>query len=98
MVSAEIFLGYDYDQHLFRRGRMTDIQYQDIVLDSTVILYATAIGPTFVLIDACPYWTVLVEDFLEREGIVWSGRRTRQTLIPFKITDMPLDVLIVQVS
>ena len=50
---------------------MTAVWYRDEVLDSIVKLYASAVGPSFVLMDnnARPHRAVIVDDFLESEGI-----------------------------
>ncbi|GFW10761.1 transposable element Tcb1 transposase [Trichonephila clavipes] len=63
--------GYCTDLHIFKRGSLTAVQYQDEVLEPIVRLYAAAAGPTFVLMDdnARPHRADIVDDFLECEGI-----------------------------
>jgi hypothetical protein len=45
---------------------MTGVQYRDEILDVYVGLYATAVGPEFILIDnnACPHRARVVELYL----------------------------------
>ncbi|GFX44155.1 transposable element Tcb1 transposase [Trichonephila clavipes] len=69
MVTASI--GYRNNLHIFKRGSVTAVRYRDEVLEPIVRLYATAVGPTFVLIDdnARPNRADIVDDYLESEGI-----------------------------
>ncbi|GFW18342.1 transposable element Tcb1 transposase [Trichonephila clavipes] len=69
MVTA--FIGYRTDLHIFKRGSVTDVRYQDEVLEPIVRLYAAAVGPTFVLMDdnASPHRADIVDVYLESEGI-----------------------------
>lgn len=79
---------------------MTTIRFRDEMVDRTVILYATTVGRSFVLIDdnACPHRAVLVDHYLESEGIVrCSTYRTRPTIIPLKIFGMSSSLLSVNV-
>ncbi|GFW25394.1 transposable element Tcb1 transposase [Trichonephila clavipes] len=47
------------------------VQHRDEVLEPIVRLYATAVGPTFILMDdnARPHITDIVDGYLESEGI-----------------------------
>ncbi|GBL80408.1 Transposable element Tcb2 transposase [Araneus ventricosus] len=71
MVWAGISSGYRTDLHIYRLGSVTAVRYRDEVLDPIVKLYAAADGPSFVLMDdnARPHRAVIVDDFLECEGI-----------------------------
>ncbi|GFV86979.1 transposable element Tcb1 transposase [Trichonephila clavipes] len=66
MVWAWISLGYRTDLHIFKRGSVTAVRYQDKVLEPIVRLYAVAVGPTFVLMDsnARPLIADIVDDYL----------------------------------
>ena len=71
MVWARISLGYRTDLHIFKRGSVTAVWYQDEVIEPIVRLYAAAVGPTFVLMDnnACPQGAAIVDNYLESKGI-----------------------------
>ncbi|GFX68533.1 transposable element Tcb1 transposase [Trichonephila clavipes] len=71
MVWAGITLGYHTGLHIFKRGSVTAVRYRDEVLEPIVSLYATAVGPTLVLMDdnARPHRAGIVNDYLESEGI-----------------------------
>ncbi|GFW82258.1 transposable element Tcb1 transposase [Trichonephila clavipes] len=64
-------LGYRTDLHIFKRGSVTAVRYQDEVLEPIVRLYAAAVDSTFVLMDdnARPHRADIVDDYLESEGI-----------------------------
>ena len=63
--------GYHTDLHIFKRRSVTAVPYRDEVLEPIVILYAAAVGPTYVLMDdnARPHRAAIVYDYLESEGI-----------------------------
>ena len=71
IVWAGISLGYRTDLHIFERGSVMAVRYQDRVLEPIVRLYAAAVGPTFVLMDdnAHPHSTSFVDAYFESEGI-----------------------------
>ncbi|GFY23084.1 putative DD41D transposase [Trichonephila clavipes] len=71
MVWEGISLGYRTDLHFFKRGFLTIARYRDEGLEHIVRLFASAVGPTFVLMDdnARPHRADIVDDYLEREGI-----------------------------
>ncbi|GFT65097.1 transposable element Tcb1 transposase [Trichonephila clavipes] len=74
MVRAGISLGYRTDLHIFKRGYVTAVQYQDKVLEPVVRFHAAAIGPTFVLMDdnARPHRADILDDYLEAKRLrVW---------------------------
>ncbi|GFS66885.1 transposable element Tcb2 transposase [Trichonephila clavipes] len=66
-----ISLEYHTDLHIYKRGSVTVIRYRDEVIEPIVRLYATAVGPTFVLMDdnIRPHRADIVDDYLESEGI-----------------------------
>ncbi|GFX34769.1 transposable element Tcb1 transposase [Trichonephila clavipes] len=70
MVLAGISLGFRTDLHIFKRGSVTAVRYRDEVLEPIVILYATSVGPTFVLMDnnARSHRADIVYCYLESEG------------------------------
>ncbi|GBN03479.1 hypothetical protein AVEN_89730-1 [Araneus ventricosus] len=101
MVLAGISLGYRTDLHIYRRGSVTAVRYRDEVLNPIVKPYASAVGPSFVLMDdnARLHRAAIVDDFLESEGLrVWNGWLTHRTLIKSKMFGMPSAVLYVDVS
>ncbi|GBL82252.1 hypothetical protein AVEN_252432-1 [Araneus ventricosus] len=49
MVREGISLGYRTNLRIYRRGSVTAVRYRDEVLDPIVILYAAAVGPSFIL-------------------------------------------------
>ncbi|GBM89501.1 hypothetical protein AVEN_43029-1 [Araneus ventricosus] len=71
MVLAGISLGNRTDLHIYRRGSVTAVRYRDEVLNPIVKPYASAVGPSFVLMDdnARLHRAGIVDDFLESEGI-----------------------------
>ncbi|GFX83119.1 transposable element Tcb1 transposase [Trichonephila clavipes] len=71
MVWAGISLGYRTDLHIFKRGSVTGVRYRDEVVEPIVILYAAAVGSTFVLMDddARPHRADIIDGYLESEGI-----------------------------
>ncbi|GFX66773.1 transposable element Tcb1 transposase [Trichonephila clavipes] len=71
MVWAGISLGYRTDLHIFKWSSVTVVRYRDEVLEPIVRLYATIVGPTFVLMDdnACPHRADVLDGYLESEGI-----------------------------
>ena len=73
--------------------------YRNEILEPIVRLYATAIGPIFVLMDdnACPHRAAIVDDYLESEEIA-HGQHIRPTLILLKIFRMLPAVLYLHVS
>ncbi|GFY21579.1 transposable element Tcb1 transposase [Trichonephila clavipes] len=76
MVWAGISLGYRTDLHIFKRVSVTAVQYRDEVLEPIVRLFATVVGPTFVLMDdnARCHRADIVDDYLESEGIARMAR------------------------
>ncbi|GFT49920.1 transposable element Tcb1 transposase [Trichonephila clavipes] len=78
MVWAGISLGYLTVLHIFKRSSVTAVRYREEVLQRIVILYAAAVGPSFVLMDdnARPRRADIVDVYLESEGIArkaWSA-------------------------
>ncbi|GFU01756.1 transposable element Tcb1 transposase [Trichonephila clavipes] len=76
MAWAGISLGYRPDLHIFKRGSVTAVRYQDEVLEPIEKLHAAAVGPTFVLMDdnARPHRADIVNDYLESEEIARMAR------------------------
>ncbi|GFW65727.1 transposable element Tcb1 transposase [Trichonephila clavipes] len=72
MVWARISLGYRTDLHIFKQGSVTAVRYREEILEPIVRLYAAAVGPAFVLMDANahPHRVDIVDDYMESEGIV----------------------------
>ncbi|GFW06736.1 transposable element Tcb1 transposase [Trichonephila clavipes] len=62
---------YSGYQKYLTRGSVTAVQYRDEVLDPIVNLFATAVGPSLVLMgdNARPQRAAIVDDFLESEEI-----------------------------
>ncbi|GFU51421.1 transposable element Tcb2 transposase [Trichonephila clavipes] len=71
MVWGEISIGGRTDLHIIRNGTLTGRRYADEILRPHVILYAGAIGDSFVFLDdiARPHKARLVENMLEAETI-----------------------------
>ena len=71
MVWAGISLGGNTNQHTFLGGNLTGERYSDEIHYSYVSPYVVAIGNDFILMDdnARPHRTVLVEDYLESQGL-----------------------------
>ncbi|GFT26598.1 transposable element Tcb1 transposase [Trichonephila clavipes] len=71
MVWAGISSGYRTDLHIFKRGSVTAVRYQDEVLEPIVKLYTAEVEPIFILMDdnACLHRADIVDDYLESEGI-----------------------------
>ena len=61
------------DLHVFHRGNLPDVWYCDKILDAYVQPYAAAVANDFILMDdnTWPHWAVLVEDYLENQGLEW---------------------------
>ncbi|GFW32911.1 transposable element Tcb1 transposase [Trichonephila clavipes] len=99
MVWAGISLGYRTDLHIFKKGSMTAVRYRDEVLEPVVKLYATTVGPTFVLKDARPKELTSAKTTWRVKGLrVWWGQNIHPTLIPLKIFRMFSAVLYLHVS
>jgi hypothetical protein len=65
--------------HVFERGTVNAQRYRDEILEPHVRLFKGAVGPDFILMDdnARPHRALLVDDFLESEGIQrmeWPAR------------------------
>ena len=76
MVWAIISLGGQSDLHVFHGGNFTGMRYRGEILDAYVRPYAAAICNDFILMDdnarpptARPHRAVLVEDYLESQGL-----------------------------
>lgn len=71
MIWTGISLGYRTDLHIYRRGSVIAVRYQDEVLDAIVKLYAAVVGPSFVVMydNACPHRAAIVDDFLKSEEV-----------------------------
>ncbi|GFU03792.1 transposable element Tcb1 transposase [Trichonephila clavipes] len=82
MVWAGISLGYRTDLHIFKRGSVTIVRYQDEILEPIVRLYAAVVDTTFVLMDdnARPHRADIVEDYLESEGIARPNTKFKYLL------------------
>lgn len=67
-----VYFGHRTKLRIFRRGSLTSVWYRDEILESTLRLYTTVLGPTFVLIDynARPHRAVILNVYLESKGIV----------------------------
>ena len=77
-VWTGISLRYLNDLHIHKRGSVTVVPHLDEGLDPIVKLYASTVGPFFVLIDdnARPNRAAIVYDFLESEETAyreWKG-------------------------
>ena len=101
MMWAGLSLEYRTDLHIFKRGFVTDVRYQDEVLETIVRFHAAAVGPTFILMDdnARPHIAPSSMTIWRVKGMrVWLGQHIRPTLIPSKIFGMLSAVLYLHIS
>ncbi|GFT04374.1 transposable element Tcb2 transposase [Trichonephila clavipes] len=64
MVLARFFLGGYTVLHMLHGGTLTGVRYTDEILDPYVFSYAGTIGNDFILMDAPPHRSDVVEDYL----------------------------------
>ena len=68
---------------MFHEENLIGVRCSDEILDAYVQSYVAAIGNDFILMDdnAQPHRVVLVEDYLESQGLEWPAQPSDRTCL-----------------